>query len=107
MQLDIPARLAFAVGALALTLGAVTASVRDTRKAAESITESGYRNLIAGLSADDLEGREPGTVGEQRAVEYLEEQFLELGLQPVAGGGFRQQVPLVAITATEAKLSFR
>ena len=49
MQLDIPARLAFAVGALALTLGAVTASVRDTRKAAESITESGYRNLIAGL----------------------------------------------------------
>lgn len=107
MYLDIPARLAFALGAVALTLGAVTASVRDTRKAAESISESSYRNLIAGLSADDLQGREPGTVGEQRTVEYLEEQFLELGLQPVTGGGFRQEVPLVSITATDVKLSFQ
>jgi hypothetical protein len=107
MHFDSPVRLAFALGALTLTLGAVTASVRDIRKAAESVSESSYRNLIASLSADDLEGREPGTAGEQRTVEYLEGQFLELGLQPVTGGGFRQQVPLVAITATEAKLSFR
>ena len=34
-------------------------------------------------------------------------QFLELGLQPAAGGSFRQDVPLVDITATEARLSFR
>ena len=107
MHFDIPVRLAFALGALTLTLGAVTASVRDIRRAAESVSESGYRSLIAGLSADDLEGREPGTVGEQRTVEYLEEQFLELGLQPVTAGGFRQEVPLVSITATEARLSFR
>ena len=107
MPFDISARLAFALGVAALTLGAITASERDIRRAAESISEASYRNLIVGLSADDLEGREPGTVGEQRTIEYLEEQFLELGLQPVTGGSFRQNVPLVDITATAAKLSFR
>ena len=106
MAFDIPVRLTFALGAAALTLGAFAASERDIRKAGESISESSYRNLIAGLSADELEGRAPGTVGEQRTVEYLEEQFLELGLQPAKGGSFRQEVPLVAITAMEAKLSF-
>ena len=107
MQLDMSARLTFALCAAALTLGAFSAGERAIRKAGESIGEGSYRALIASLSADDLEGREPGTAGEQRTVEYLEEQFLELGLQPVKGGSFRQDVPLVEITATEAKLSFR
>jgi len=107
MKLDMSARLTFALWAAALTLGAFSAGERAIRKAGESIGEGSYRALIAGLSADDLEGREPGTAGEQRTVEYLEEQFLELGLQPVKGGSFRQDVPLVEITATEAKLSFR
>ena len=105
-QFDIPARLTFVVCATALTLGAFNAAERAIRKAGESIDQASYRNLIAGLSTDDMEGREPGTVGEQRTVEYLEEQFLELGLQPVKGGSFRQNVPLVDITATAARLSF-
>jgi len=107
MPFDISVRMAFAVGAAALTLGAFNAAERAIRKAGESIDEETYRTLVAGLSTDDMGGREPGTAGEQRTVEYLEEQFLELGLQPVRGGSFRQEVPLVEITATEAKLSFR
>ncbi len=106
-NLDIPARLLFTAGVLTLSLGAFGHAERAIRKAAESIDEPSYRNLIAGLSADDMEGREPGTAGEQRTVEYLEEQFLELGLQPAKGGSFRQDVPLVEITATDARLSFR
>ena len=34
------------------------------------------------LSADDMEGRAPGTAGEEKAVAYIEGQFKQLGLQP-------------------------
>jgi len=107
MRFDIAVRLTFVTCVAALALGASLGSERALRKAAESIKEGGYRALVAGLSDDRLEGREPGTIGEQRTIEYLEEQFLELGLQPVDGGSFRQAVPLVDITATAANLSFR
>ena len=39
-------------------------------------------------------------------IEYLEKEFLELGLQPVAGGDFRQDVALVEITGSGQRLSF-
>ncbi len=106
MQFDITARLVFTAATVALTLGAFGASDKAIKKAAGAVNESSYRALIAGLAADELEGREPGSKGEQGTVEYIEEQFLELGLQPVDGGSFRQDVGLVEITATEAKLSF-
>ena len=39
------------------------------------------------LSSDTFEGRAPGTVGEQRTVEYLVQRFRALGLQPGGPGG--------------------
>ena len=41
-----------------------------------------------------------------RPIEYLEKEFLELGLQPLTGGDFRQDVALVEITGSDQKLSF-
>jgi Zn-dependent M28 family amino/carboxypeptidase len=99
-------RILVAAGAAVATLGAWKAADKAIERAAAAIDEPAYRAYIAGISADDLQGRSPGTPGEQRTVEYLEEQFLELGLQPVAGGSFRQEVPLVEITASEPRLSF-
>jgi Zn-dependent M28 family amino/carboxypeptidase len=59
------------------------------------------------LAADSMEGRAPGTVGEERAVRYLSEQFQQLGLQPGnPNGSWTQDVPLVGLTATSAA-SFR
>ena len=58
------------------------------------------------MSADELEGRAPGSEGERKTIEYVEKEFLELGLQPVAGGDFRQDVALVEITGSDQKLSF-
>ena len=55
------------------------------KKASAAITESGFRTLVQGVSADELEGRGPGTPGEQRTIEYHEKQFLALGLQTAAG----------------------
>jgi Zn-dependent M28 family amino/carboxypeptidase len=56
------------------------------------------------LSSDKLQGRAPGTLGEELTVGYLENQFKELGLQPGnPDGTYVQKVPLVGITGAEAR----
>jgi Zn-dependent M28 family amino/carboxypeptidase len=56
------------------------------------------------LSSDEFEGRAPGSRGEELTVQYLEEEFKKLGLQPGnPDGTFIQQVPLVGITGAEAQ----
>ncbi|HSJ25662.1 MAG TPA: M28 family peptidase [Longimicrobiales bacterium] len=51
------------------------------------------------LSHDSMEGRAPGTAGEERTVRYLENEFRAMGLSPGnPDGTYVQQVPLVEIT---------
>jgi Zn-dependent M28 family amino/carboxypeptidase len=64
-----------------------------------AISEQAYRAHVERLASDEFEGRGPGSEGERLTVQYLEQEFLALGLQPVNGGSFRQPVPLVEITA--------
>ena len=55
------------------------------------------------LSADSLLGRLPGSLGEEKTVAYLEEQFKAMGLAPGnPDGTYTQRVPLVGITVTGA-----
>ena len=69
------------------------------RAAEEAITTETLLANIATLSSDEFEGRAPGTVGEERTVEFLIEQFRSLGLQPGnPDGSWTQDVPLVGIT---------
>ncbi len=105
-RFDLKLTILFAALAAVLLASPVGASGRSLKKASAVITESFFRAQVQSLSADEMEGRGPGTRGEQRTIEYLEKQFLELGLQPAAGGDFRQDVPLVEITAIDPKLSF-
>ena len=59
------------------------------------------------LSADEFEGRAPGTRGEDRTVGYLEQEFRKLGLKPGnPDGTYVQKVPLAGITS-RASLGFR
>jgi len=99
-------RLLFLPALLAVTLGAFNADDKMLRKASEAITGAAYRAHVAGLASDELQGREPGSEGERRTLEYIEKEFLELGLQPAAGGDFRQEVALVEITGSAQSLSF-
>jgi Zn-dependent M28 family amino/carboxypeptidase len=72
-----------------------------------SISASEFRAHVATLASDEFEGRKPGTRGETRTVEYLEDAFRSLGLAPGHGDSYRQAVPLVEITAAaDARLSF-
>jgi Zn-dependent M28 family amino/carboxypeptidase len=52
------------------------------------------------LSADEFEGRAPGSSGEDRTVAWLVQEFSRLGLQPGStDGAWTQNVPLVGITS--------
>lgn len=59
---------------------------------------------VAVLASDRLEGRGPGTRGEELATDHIAEGFRAAGLTPVPGrGSFLQPVPLVrVVTAPEA-----
>ena len=68
--------------------------------ALESITSVDLMKDIARLASDEFEGRAPASPGEELTVGYLEGRFRKMGLEGgVSGGGFRQKVPLVGITA--------
>ncbi len=75
--------------------GALAAGSPDP---AAAITEAGYRASIATLASDAFEGRKPGQPGEQKTLDWLQAEFQRIGLKP-APGGYRQDVPLVEITA--------
>ncbi len=68
----------------------------STRPGAATITAKDMLRHIEILASDALEGRGPGTTGEDRTVTYLTEQFSAAGLKPGnPDGTFVQQVPLV------------
>src|SRR5262249_37307510 len=72
-----------------------------------SITADGILQHIKDLSADSMEGRAPGTPGEEKAVAYMQSQFKSIGLKPGnPDGTYLQNVDLVGYTAhPTAKLS--
>ena len=74
--------------------------------AARAITEAGYRAAVKVLASDEFEGRKPGQAGEAKTLDYLESEFRAIGLKPGTAHGYRQEVPLVEITASpSAKLT--
>src|SRR5687767_9206450 len=56
------------------------------------------------ISADEFEGRAPGSKGEELTVKYLEEEFKKIGLKPGnTDGTYVQNVPLVGITGSNTQ----
>ena len=78
----------------------------ELKPAFDSITTNDIMQHIKVLSADEFEGRGPGTKGEELSVKYLTEQYQRLGLKPGnPDGTYVQKVPLVGFTAAP-KASF-
>src|SRR5687767_5751133 len=71
------------------------------------ITTNDLIKHIKVLASDEFEGRAPGTVGEERTLDYLLKQFKTVGLKPGnPDGSYFQNVPLVGITGQpEASLT--
>lgn len=65
-----------------------------------SITAEGLLAHTSVLSADSMEGRAPGSAGEEKAVAYIINQFKQLGLTSAnPDGSYVQDVTLLGITA--------
>jgi Zn-dependent M28 family amino/carboxypeptidase len=70
----------------------------DERAASQSMRESRWRADVRFLSSDLLEGRAPGTRGEELARGYVAARFEAIGLEPGAhGGAWEQPVELVGV----------
>ena len=70
----------------------------QTAAAETAITDSRLRAHIKFLADDLLEGRGPGTRGDDLTMAYITAQFRVLGLKPAADdGGWIQSVPLVGV----------
>ena len=77
------------------------------RTAAASIDPEKIRAHVRFLSLDLLEGRGPGTRGDELASEYIATQFAMDGLQPTGDNGtYFQKVPLFAVHTLEDKTTF-
>jgi len=50
--------------------------------ALEAITPDGMLAHIKVLASDEFEGRAPGTKGEELSVNYITDQFKQIGLKP-------------------------
>jgi Zn-dependent M28 family amino/carboxypeptidase len=72
----------------------------ELKPALDTINANDLRQHIKVLSADEFEGRGPGTKGEELSVKYLTEQYQRLGLKPGnPDGTYVQKVPLAGFTA--------
>src|SRR5687768_14630298 len=64
----------------------------------ESFTVNGLEEHIRVLASDEFQGRKPFTEGERRTLQYLQDQFKDIGLEPGNGNSYLQEVPMVEIT---------
>ena len=78
---------------------AVTASNHAFK---DAIDAADFAEHVTQLASDDFAGRAPGTVGEEKTVEYIKAQFARIGLQPGNGSDWFQPVAMVETTADES-----
>ncbi len=83
-----------------LALGLAPLAAGEESLARRNAQEKTLRSHIRFLADDLLEGRAPGSRGDQLAQRYIAGRFEALGLEPGApGGGWFQKVPLVGVDA--------
>jgi Zn-dependent M28 family amino/carboxypeptidase len=79
---------------------AATTMPAELKSGLDSINTADLMQHTKTLSADEYEGRGPGTKGEELTVKYLTEQFQKIGLKPGnPDGTYVQKVPLAGFTA--------
>lgn len=62
------------------------------------VKQTHVEHLIRTLSADDMEGRATFTPGIEKAAAFIEKEFEEIGLEPLAGAkGYRQEFTMTRI----------
>lgn len=74
---------------------------------AKGVTEASLRAHIAVLASDDFQGREPGTAGETKTIDYIAKTWAKAGVKP--GGvdaGWYDPVPLIQRAPGQANVRY-
>ena len=66
----------------------------------QGINTDDLKKHIKILASDEFEGRLPTTVGEQKTLDYLVNEFKQLGYKPGNGESYLQPVELIEMTAS-------
>ncbi|WP_460638052.1 M28 family metallopeptidase [Larkinella harenae] len=88
----------FALSGLLFVAGTPALATADS----VAIDGKAFTRHIQVLASDAYEGRKPGTVGEEKTVQYLKTEFQRMGLQPGNGKSYFQDVPMVTIASKPA-----
>jgi len=73
---------------------------------AESITQDDLKEHLYTYASDEFEGRETGTPGQKKAVEYITSQYESLDIPPAkADKGYLQKVPLEVSKVPQGSLT--
>ena len=79
-----------------------TVASHEQKPDTAGINKDSLSASIAVLSSDSFMGRKPFTEGETKAINFLQQQFAALGLQPGNGSSYLQEVPMVNIASDPA-----
>lgn len=101
-------RVSLAAGVLAAALAVPgAAQPAPVKQSFDALRADAIRAHTKFLSSDLLEGRGPGTRGDELATNYIAAQFEALGLTPAGdNGSYFQKVSLLGITTDPEKSSF-
>lgn len=92
-------RAAFAaLGAILSVAPRAGGATSEAAQAVQTITRQDLAHHIEILASDAFEGREPGTPGEAKTLDYLVGEFQRIGVAPGNGGSYLQKVPMVEVT---------
>lgn len=89
----------FIITVLALSFYCCQKEERSLDAALASIQADELLKDVKILASDEFEGRAPASKGEEKTINFLQEEFQKLGLKPGNGESFLQEVPMVEITA--------
>ena len=89
---------------VAVAMSAAEPSTNEAASAAAAITRDSLESPVRFLAADELEGRAPGSRGDQLARLYLATEMEALGLKPGGpNGSWQQTFDLVGMTTESPK----
>lgn len=83
---------------LLLILTILLSSCSDYKNAESTINEEDMARIVSEFASDDFQGRKPFTIGEEKAVAFLEREYKRIGLEPANNGSYIQEVPMVEVT---------
>lgn len=73
---------------------------------ANTITSAELKEMLYTYASDEFEGRETGQPGQKKAINYLKQQYINMGIgTPLSGDDYFQEVPLTVQKAPEVSIT--